>query len=285
VDTAVITTGGLGTRLLTFTKTNPKTMLPVYEKSRDGNIEPSIRPLIEFIFENLYEQKFRRFCFVVGKKTQNNIKNHLLPDLKYVELLEKRNNPSDKRFVKTLNRFYKKIENCEISWVTQNTPMGFGHALLSSKKFVNGGPFLLHTGDAYFPNYQFITEMIKSHVNNDRNKATILLQQMKNLKGLGIAQCIKKQNNLKIIDVEEKPRKPKSNFAILPAYIFESEIFEALKVTNSGHNNELQVTDAVKTMLNQNQSINGFKYMNKWYDIGSPKNYLNALNYSYKNSI
>jgi UTP--glucose-1-phosphate uridylyltransferase len=285
VDTAVITTGGLGTRLLTFTKTNPKTMLPVYEKSRDSNIEPSIRPLIEFIFENLYDQKFRRFCFVIGKKTQNSIKNHLLPDPKYVELLEKRNNPSDKRFIKTLNRFYKKIENCEISWVTQNTPMGFGHALLSSKKFVNGEPFLLHTGDAYFPDYQFITEMIKTHVNNDRNKATILLQQMINLKGLGIAQCIKKQNNLKIIDVEEKPRKPKSNFAILPAYIFESEIFEALKVTNCGHNNELQVTDAVKTMLNQNQSINGFKYMNKWYDIGSPKNYLNALNYSYKNSI
>ena len=54
METAVITTGGLGTRLLTYTKTNPKTMLPVYEKSRDGNIEPSLRPLIEFIFENLY---------------------------------------------------------------------------------------------------------------------------------------------------------------------------------------------------------------------------------------
>ena len=87
METVVITTGGLGTRLLTFTKTNPKTMLPVYEKSRDKNTEPSIRPLIEFIFENLYDKKFRRFCFIIGKKTQDSIKHHLSQDSKYIELL------------------------------------------------------------------------------------------------------------------------------------------------------------------------------------------------------
>ena len=285
METAVITTGGLGTRLLTYTKTNPKTMLPVYEKSRDGNIEPSLRPLIEFIFENLYDQKIRRFCFVVGKKTQDTIMSHLLPDSKYIELLEKRNNTLDRRFIKTLNRFYKKIKNCEISWIIQSTPMGFGHALLSSKKFVGNKPFLLHTGDAYFPNYEFLSEMIKIHSKNQNTKATMLLQHMQNLKGLGIAQCIRKQKGLQIIDVEEKPKKPKSNFGILPVYIFESDIFQALKNTNNGYNNELQVTDAIKTVLKQNQLIVGFNYKQKWYDIGTPKNYLDALNYSYKNSV
>ena len=285
MDTAVITTGGLGTRLLTFTKTNPKTMLPVYEKSRDKNLEPSIRPLIEFIFENLYDQKFRRFCFVVGEKTQDSIKSHLSPDSKYIDLLEKRNSPQDKRFIKTLNRIYKKINNCEISWVIQTTPMGFGHALLTSKKFVRNNPFLLHTGDAYFPDYEFVSKMIKLHEKNQNTKITMLLQQMKNLKGLGIAQCIKKQNNLKIIDVEEKPKEPKSNFAILPVYIFEPDIFQALKNTNNGYNNELQVTDAITTILKQKQLVMGFNYKQKWYDIGSPKNYMDALNYSYKKSI
>jgi UTP--glucose-1-phosphate uridylyltransferase len=284
METVVITTGGLGTRLLTFTKTNPKTMLPIYEKSKDMNAEPNVRPLIEFIFENLYDQKFRRFCFVVGRKTQNSIKNHLSLDSKYIELLEKRNSTEDKKFIKTLNRVYKKINNCEISWITQTTPMGFGHALLSSKKFVGGRPFLLHAGDAYFPNYQFISKMIKSHFQNQNIKATILLQEMKNLKGLGIAQCIKKQNTLKVIDVEEKPKKPKSNLAILPIYIFESDIFRALEITCKGHNNELQVTDAIKTILEQNYCVIGFKYKQKWYDIGSPKNYLKAINYSYNNS-
>lgn len=285
METAVITTGGLGTRLLTFTKTNPKTMLPVYEKDREGNTEPSLRPLIEYIFENLYDQKFRRFCFVVGKKTQKNIQSHLTPDSKYIELLEKRNNELDKRFIKTLNRIYKKINNCEISWITQNTPMGFGHALLSSKKFVKNKPFLLHTGDAYFPDYQFIFKMINDHNKTNDVKATVLLQKMQNLKGLGVAQVIKNKDILNIVDVEEKPKKPKSNYAILPVYIFESEIFKALKNTVQGYNNELQVTDAIKTILKQKQSVIGFNNKQKWYDIGSPKNYLDSLNYSYKKSI
>ena len=109
MNTAVITTGGLGTRLLTYTKTNPKTMLPIYERSRDKIKDPLLRPLLEIIFENLYDQKFRRFCFVIGKKTQDSIKNHLLPDLKYIELLEKRNSIQDKRFIKTINRNYKNL--------------------------------------------------------------------------------------------------------------------------------------------------------------------------------
>lgn len=282
METVVITTGGLGTRLLTFTKTNPKTMLPIYEKSRDKNPEPSIRPLIEFIFENLYDQKFRRFCFVVGKATQDSIKNHLSPDSKYIELLEKRNVASDKRFIKTLDRIYKKINNCEVFWITQETPMGFGHALLSSQKFVGKRPFLLHTGDAYFPDYKFISKMIYTHLKNQNPKATIALQHMKKLDGLGIALCKKKQSFLRIVDVEEKPKNPKSNLAILPAYIFESDIFNALKMTDNGHNNELQVTDAIKTILKQNHLVVGFNYKSKWYDIGSPKNYLSALNHSYR---
>ena len=127
--------------------------------------------------------------------------------------------------------------------------------------------------------------MIKTHFKNHNCKATILLQQMKNLKGLGIAQCNKKQNQLNVIDVEEKPKKPKSNLAILPMYIFESEIFKALKNTKNGYNNELQVTDAIKTLLNKNHLIQGYKYTQRWYDIGSPENYLNALNYSYQKAI
>ena len=108
---------------------------------------------------------------------------------------------------------------------------------------------------------------------------------MQNLKGLGIAQVIKNNNILNIIDVEEKPKKPKSIYAILPVYIFESEIFKALKNTFQGYNNELQVTDAIKTILKQKQSVIGFNNKQKWYDIGSPKNYVDSVNYSYKKSI
>ena len=85
-----------------------------------------------------------------------------------------------------------------------------------------------------------------------------------------------------VFNVQEKPKKPLSNLVILPVYIFTPKIFEALKNTKKGHNGELQVTDAIKTMLDDDNAISGFLYPNKtWYDIGTPQNYFKAVKISY----
>jgi len=279
--TAVITTGGLGSRLLTYTKVNPKTMLPVYVRSKE-NPYPILRPLIENIFENLYDVGFRKFCIIVGGKTKFSIIHHMTPDIGYVNLLKKRRVPEDIRFIKALNRLYEKIRNSKIQWISQVSPMGFGHALLSASKFVGNDTFLLHAGDAYFPSYRFLREFIKTHENIEDISATILLQCKKSVKGYGIAK-IRKQNSMDLVlKVEEKPKKPFSNLAIIPVYIFKPNIFEALKTTSRGHNRELQVTDAISTLLEWNQKVIGFNYgIRKWFDIGTPENYFNALKYSF----
>ena len=90
MKTAVITTGGLGTRLLTTTKESPKTMLPLYDKSYDGG-DPMLRPLIELIFNNLYNCGFRKFCIIVGSKTKSSILHHMSIDELFIDLLKKRN--------------------------------------------------------------------------------------------------------------------------------------------------------------------------------------------------
>jgi|TARA_B110000495_G_C22999608_1_gene589739 UTP--glucose-1-phosphate uridylyltransferase len=286
MKTAVITTGGLGTRMLTFTKGNPKTMLPLYTKSNDNYTKSFFKPLIEIIFENLYDQGFRKFCFIVGQKTKNSIMNHMLPDTKFINLLKSRNFPEDKIFIDTLVKFYTKIINSEIKWIIQPTPAGFGDALLKSKKFVGKDDFLLHAGDAYFPEYEFLENFIKKHENSKNVSASILIKKMKILKGYGIAQVKKHDSENLIIGVEEKPKKPKSNLAILPVYIFNSNIFKALKETSKGYKSELQVTDAVMTLINEKEKVLGFNYGNKkWFDIGSPSNYFNALTYSYKRTF
>ena len=69
---------------------------------------------------------------------------------------------------------------------------------------------------------------------------------------------------------------------ILPVYAFKPTIFDALKKTNQGYNKELQVTDAIKTMINCNKKIVAMKMKGKWFDIGTPQWYLEALNYSFK---
>ena len=198
-------------------------------------------------------------------------------------MLKSRNFPEDKIFINALLKLYTKIINSEIKWIIQPTPSGFGDALLKSQKFVGDNDFLLHAGDSYFPDYQFLKNFIQYHKNSKNVSGCILVKKMKNLEGYGIAQ-IKKQNNENIvIDVEEKPKKPLSDLAILPVYIFNSNIFKALKNTLNGHKSELQVTDAILTLIKNNEKVLGFNYgSNEWFDIGSPDNYFNALTYSYK---
>lgn len=283
METAVITTGGLGTRLLTYTKSNPKTMLPLYEKSRDKSEGPLVRPLLEIIFENLYDIGFRKFCIIVGTKTQESIFRQMMPDPAYISLLQKRNVAVDRRFIRTLSRLYSKMEKCKIKWILQSTPMGFGHALLSASKFVGKDDFLLHAGDTYFPKADFIPKMIKRFQSDDIS-AVLLLQRMKSLKGYGVAQMRKSSGQSVVFHVQEKPKKPLSNLAILPVYLFRSEIFDALRITPKGYNNELQVTDAIKTLIDWNKKVSAELYAKRWFDIGSPENYYKALKYSYKNS-
>ena len=211
------------------------------------------------------------------------ILNHMLPDQEYIKLLKKRNNQFDKRFAKALQKFYKKFEKCEIKWISQNSPMGFGHALLASKKFVGDKPFLLHAGDAYFPDYSFLGDFIKSSQYDNKITATLLLQYKKSLHGFGIAQTKKRVPLDIVFHVAEKPKKPQSNLAILPIYILKPDIFEALEKTGLGHNNELQVTDAISTLMDLNHKVTAYNFRNnKWFDIGTARQYFHALNYSFK---
>ena len=229
MKTAVITTGGLGTRLFTITKVLPKTMLPLFEKNPSDLNSPILRPLIEIIFNDLYDMGFRRFCFIVGEKTKQVIIDHFNKNDTFINLLKKRNSVIDKRFIKSLENFDKKFDKCEVSWITQSTPMGFGHALLSSKKFVGNETFLLYAGDAFFLKTNFLSDFIHNHQKSKDAICSVLLERKKYLKGFGIAQVKKKNNENIIFNIEEKPKKPKSNFAVLPVYIFEPLVFDALK--------------------------------------------------------
>ena len=281
MKTAVITTGGLGTRIATITKSCPKTMLPVYAKSEYDN-DYLLKPIIEIIFENLYDYGFRKFCIIVSSNYKSVIKNHLTHDLSFIKLLSKRNHYHDIRFGKTLSRLSKKIEKCEVHWINQDTPMGFGHALLSAKKFVKNDAFLLHAGDAYFPDYTFLPKLTDLFQKNPDVACGLLLESKKLLEGYGIAEVSKKNSENIVIGVEEKPKKPKSNLVILPMYIFKSNIFDALQETGNGYNKELQVTDAIGVLINKNEKVVALKMKQKWFDIGTPQRYFNALNYSYK---
>lgn len=279
VKTVVITAGGLGTRLFSFTKVVPKAMLPIYDKCSSKDGEPIIRPLVEHIFDNLFDIGFRRFCFITTEMSKDLFMKHFFTSKSYLDILKERNTKEDRRFFNLNLKQDKKIAKSEIKWATQKTPAGFGDALLSSKKFVGNEPFLLHAADAYFPNYEFIKEFVNEY-KNEKATCSLLVQKKDKVKGYGIATFQNKTK--KIINVEEKPQKPKSKYAILPVYLFKPKIFNALKKTQLGHNRELQLTDGIMTLINNNNSVIGYKYTKKWFDIGTPKNFHDAVKHSYE---
>ena len=108
----ILPVAGLGTRLLSVTKEQPKEMLPIFSKDKFNEI--TLNPIIQIIFEQLYEEEFRNFCFVVGK-SKRIIEDHFTPDLEFLHSLENKNKPN---IAKTISDFYSKINNSSIAYLS-----------------------------------------------------------------------------------------------------------------------------------------------------------------------
>jgi UTP--glucose-1-phosphate uridylyltransferase len=279
IDTAVIPVAGLGTRLLTLTKNNPKEMVPIFAKSFN---EITLRPLIEQIFLQLYDSGIRNFFFIVGKNKRS-IEDHFTPEINYQGLKKK-----DQNYIDLLKDFYDKIEKSNIVWINQNSPRGFGAAVLNAKEVVGSKSFIVHAGDAFVRNNnKHIKKLIKIF---EKNKPEIIfyVKEIKKPKTYGIVK-IKKINshNFKILNIEEKPKKPKSNLAVMPIYIFKPSIFNVLLKTKPGVGKEIQLTDAIQKMIKDKKNVEAIKFLGKndCIDIGTPENYYLATCISYKDSI
>ena len=279
IDTAVIPVAGLGTRLLTLTKNNPKEMVPIFAKSFN---EITLKPLIEQIFLQLYDSGIRNFFFIVGKNKRS-IEDHFTPEINYQGLKKK-----DQNYIDLLKDFYDKIEKSNIVWINQNIPRGFGAAVLNAKEIVGSKSFIVHAGDAFVRNNSnHIKKLIKTF---EKNKPEIIfyVKEIKKPKSYGIVKINKiNSHNFKILDIEEKPKKPKSNLAVMPIYIFKPSIFDVLLKTKPGVGKEIQLTDAIQKMIKNKKNVEAIKFLGKndCIDIGTPENYYLATCISYKDSI
>src|SRR3972149_839518 len=199
VNTVVIPAAGLGTRLFTVTKESPKEMVPVFYKTKNGTV--LLKPLLEIIFENLYDSGFRNFCLIVGRGKET-IENHLSPHYDFIEFLKKK---GESQYAKILSNLYKKIEESSIVWVRQHVQKGIGPATLLAKDFVADRPFLFHAGDLYIPKTKYLDDIIKTH-KKIKPTATIGLKRVKDPRRYGVATLKKSSGYLKIVKVVEKTK-------------------------------------------------------------------------------
>jgi UTP--glucose-1-phosphate uridylyltransferase len=277
---AVITAAGIGTRLLTVTKETPKEMLPLYSKNANGEL--CLKPVLQLIFEQLFNNGFREFCFVVGRGKRS-IEDHFTPDYNFVDLLKKRGKDF---YAQDLKNFYDKIEKSTIFWVNQYEPKGFGHAVLSTKSFVDNEMFLVHAGDTLilYRNHSFLKRLISNHLSSE-SAATLLLKEVYDPKRLyGVAEVEGDETRIKVKRVIEKPEKPPTNLALMPIYVFDPVIFRALEITPIGIGGEIQLTDGIQKLIDWGLKVEAVKLKEDELrlDVGSPETYMEAIDISFK---
>ena len=273
----VLTAAGRGTRLLPFTKEMPKEMMPIFTKIH-GN-QRAVIPLLQYVFEQFYSMKIRDFCFVVGRDKRS-IEEHFTPRQDY--LYESSGNHK-----KIISNFYKKLENCNLMWINQNKPLGFGNAVKRAEKFVRDEDFILHAGDiSIISRYKHpILRLISTAKKNPDVSAILVCKKVKNAKRYGILEIKKRLSSVYLVKgVEEKPVKPKSNFGILALYYFKPDIFNSLKKTKRGKNNEFQLTDGIQQMINDGKKVLAIPLTKDdiEIDVGTVESYRDAQVSSYK---
>jgi len=264
---AVITCAGSGSRLLPFTKELPKEMVPIFYQTKEGM---RAIPLIQLIFEKLYDAGIREFCFITGR-TKRSIENHFTPNLsenttEYMEL------------------FFKKLSNSKIFWITQNSPKGFGDAVKYAESYIGSESFILQAGDvAVIQNKMNLIKRLIELANDSDSDAILSVRKVSDPKRHGIVILEDENQEIsRITTIIEKPETPPTNLGVMPIYLFNHNIFAALENTKPGKNDEIQLTDAIQKLTEAGKKVKALRVdTEKFWDVGTPEAYWQTLNDSF----
>jgi UTP--glucose-1-phosphate uridylyltransferase len=276
----VIPAAGLGTRLFPATKEQPKEMLPIFYSTANGDM--AVKPVVQVVFEQLYDAGLREFCYVVGRGKRG-IEDHFTPDAHCIRTLEgmgKNGQASD------LENFYEKLDTSTSMWVNQPEPKGFGNAVLMAQPFIQNESCLVHAGDSFIisKDMDYLKRLLAAF-ERFKADAAFLVLEIDNPKQYGIVEGNEVEPGIiKVKSVVEKPEKPKTHWAIMAMYVFRPVIFKALESTKPGKNGEIQLTDAIQKLVEDGLKVYAVK-LDKSYahlDIGSPERYWEALDLSHQ---
>ena len=266
----VIPAAGLGTRLLPITKEIPKEMMPLF--LRDKNSEVMVKPLIQVIFEQFFQQGLREYCIIVGRQKRI-IQDHFIIDEEFLKKIEKKS-----KYKQDLKNFYSMLNKSKIFWAEQSEPKGFGDAVKYSESFVGNDDFLVIAGDTLIPKGDKVIKKLMNAKLKGKNDAILLLKEVPDPRRFGVAVINQTKNKDIITNVEEKPKNPKSNLSIVALYRFGPSIFKALNEIQSGQK-ELQLTDAIQKLIDWGGNVSAI-HLNendRVIDIGTADSYLETI--------
>lgn len=261
VRKAVIPAAGFGTRFLPYTKAQPKEMLPIVDK-----------PTLQFIIEEAIESGIEEILIITGRN-KTSIENHFDRSIELELELERKGKIA-------LLEEVKKISNmANTYYIRQKEPLGLGHAIYCAKTFIGDEPFAVLLGDdIVYSEKPCLKQLIQVY---DIYNTTILgVQEVPKEEvykyGIVDGKYVNK-GIYKVKDLVEKPAvdKAPSNIAILGRYIITPAIFEILERTKPGKNGEIQLTDALRELVKQ-EDMYAYIFQGRRYDLGDKQGFLQA---------
>lgn len=251
---AVITAAGWGTRFLPITKSQPKEMLPLVNK-----------PIIQYSLEEAIACG-AELVVVITSMGKRAIEDYLdySPELEFV-LQQK----GETNLVEDIRRLSNMVDIC---YVHQKQQLGLGHAVLSAKKVVGYEPFVLLLPDDLFEQRErVLEEMLEIYRRYGSSVIAAKRIAEEEISRYGIIEPQKVSERIyKVLNLVEKPQPiaAPSDMAIMGRYVLTPEIFSALEDTPPGVNGEIQLTDALKLLLKQ-QDIYAYEFEGEYYDVGT----------------
>ncbi len=263
IKKAVIPVAGFGTRFLPATKATPKEMMPIVDK-----------PIIQYIVEEAVASGIDTVVFVTGRHKRA-IEDHFdyAPDLEYA--LEK----SGKLELLEIIREVSNLAN--FVFIRQKEQLGLGHAILTAEPVIGDEPFAVLLGDELIinPENPGLKQLIDVYKKFGKSVIGTTEVPKEETYKYGIVEGSLIEDNIRLVNymVEKpSPEEAPSTSAIIGRYILTPAIFDALKKTPFGKGGELQLTDALMT-LRQEEVIYSKDIEGKRHDTGNKYGYIRAI--------
>ena len=267
----VFPVAGHGSRFLPATKATPKEMLPVVDK-----------PLIQYAVEEALEAGFTELIFITGK-TKRAITDHFDQTL---EIGVSNMTDKKKQLFDEINNIIPQGASC--IYIRQGEPLGLGHAILQAKPVLGDEPFAVVLADDLIDAKPGVLKQMVDRY-DDSNTSLIAVEKIKKADSIhyGMIEIDSFNKALaNIIDIIEKPDPvdAPSDFGVVGRYIFTNQILDYLAKTNVGTDNEIQLTDAIKSMLATN-NVSAYEFSGTRYDCGDKLGFVKAnIEYALKNN-
>lgn len=258
IKKVVFPVGGLGTRFLPATKSMPKEMLPVVDK-----------PLIHYAFEEAKAAGIEEFIFVTGRN-KGAIADHFDHSYELQDILDSKNK---KRELELTSKWLP--EAGSIVFTRQRQPLGLGHAVWCARHLIGDDPFaVILADDLVLSKTPCLKQMIEQYNDCGGNVLGVMDIPRSDTASYGIVDIdtSKTKEDAKLVKAKglvEKPapEKAPSTLSIIGRYILQPEVINVLSHQKAGAGGEIQLTDAIASMIGKND-VYGYRFDGTRYDCG-----------------